>query len=449
MQWIAYKQEHYDPDALIIKCRGADLVRSKFGLTSALTSPNEHIRDWMIRLCALVNRQLALNVKLALTDDDITLVESAELEGYKSRNLVGCLLDRLQSMLERGGPTKIKAKDEVEILKRVKDRKVWILIDDLDATYQSTPEESLALATFFTACRYMMQDMRDLIIRVTMRSDVWATIRRYDEALDKVEQYANELLWHQKDFLSLLALRVKASAEALKIPLPSVPVHVQEADAHERLLEMVFVQKMDWGSEYRAEQMGAYKQADTYKVIYTLAYERPRWAVQLCKLAQESALRHGADLIGKSHIDEVWGEYGAKRIADLVAEHKHQCREVEELLNGFRGATRLMTRDELFSWINNRISNHMAPRIEGHTARSPREIAHFLYRLGFILARSERSDGSYEHYRFEQMPDFFTSRTDDDFGLKWEIHPCYRQALDIKRLDLSHKERFSRLRKIR
>jgi hypothetical protein len=117
LQWIGYKQAERDPDALIIKCRGADLVRSKFKLSAPLHDPNDFIRDWMVRICGLVNRHIAARINLALTDDSITLVETAELEGYKSRNLVGCLLDRLQSMLEHGGPTKIQAKDDVELLK--------------------------------------------------------------------------------------------------------------------------------------------------------------------------------------------------------------------------------------------------------------------------------------------------------------------------------------------
>ena len=201
-------------------------------------------------------------------------------------------------------------------------------------------------------------------------------------------------------------------------------------------LALAFVPKMEW----------AEKTTDTYKVIYTLSYERPRWAVQLCKLAQQAALRRNRKLITKESIDEVWGEYGQKRISDLVAEHKHQCPQVEELLNGFRGSARLLTRDELFRWINNRVSNHLDVRIEGEMVRSPREIARFLYRLGFILARSESVAGAYEHYRFDQMPDFLSARTDEDFSVKWEIHPCYREALDIKKLDRSHRERFGLLR---
>lgn len=249
-----------------------------------------------------------------------------------------------------------------------------------------------------------------------------------------------EINWLQSDFLQLLYLRIKSQLDKLGIPLPKVPAHVPDRDAKEKVLELIFIPKMEWG---RSELVGI-KMTDTYKVIYTLAYERPRWAIQLCKLAQEACLRKRQLLITKDVIDEVWGEYGVKRIADLVAEHKHQCPQVEELLNAFRGADRLMSRGDLLKFISNRVSNHLAPQIEGSGTRSSIEIARFLYRLGFIVARSDSDDGSgsYEHYRFDQMPDFLTSRTDDDFGMKWEIHPCYRQALDIKKLDKSHREKF-------
>ena len=131
------------------------------------------------------------------------------------------------------------------------------------------------------------------------------------------------------------------------------------------------------------------------------SYERPRWAIQLCKLAQEAALRRRAARITKDCIDEVWGEYGNRRIADLVSEHKHQCPQMQELITGFRGSERLLTKEQLFAWITNRISNHIEAWIEGERVRSPRDIAKFLYRLGFIVARSEGEGEQYEHYRFD------------------------------------------------
>src|SRR5688572_24980863 len=41
IQWIGYRSEMHDGDAVIVKCRGTDLARSKFGLTNELRTPND------------------------------------------------------------------------------------------------------------------------------------------------------------------------------------------------------------------------------------------------------------------------------------------------------------------------------------------------------------------------------------------------------------------------
>jgi hypothetical protein len=107
LQWAVHSISKRDTDALVIKCRGADLVRSKFNLTATLTTPSDYINDWMVRICALINRKLASQLRIALTDDNMTLVETAELEGYKSRNLVSCLLDRFDRILGDMQPKKL------------------------------------------------------------------------------------------------------------------------------------------------------------------------------------------------------------------------------------------------------------------------------------------------------------------------------------------------------
>ena len=111
-----------------------------------------------------------------------------------------------------------------------------------------------------------------------------------------------------------------------------------------------------------------------------------------------------------------------------------------ELVNAFRGAERILTREQLMSWIKRHILNHLNVFIEGSQAQSPLQIAHFLYRIGFIAARSEDENScGYEHYYFRDMPDFLSSRSNHDFNVKWEIHPCYREALDIKKIDRLHR----------
>lgn len=421
-------QEKY-PDALVIRCRGSDLAREAFKLTTSLSTPNDHIRDWMVRICALVNREIAKKIGFALTDDQITLVESAELDGYKNRNIVSCLTSRFEGLLDKLSAKKEEVKNHIEILKRVKAPSVFLLIDDLDATFQNTESECLDLSTFFSACRYLTQDISGINFRLTMRSDVWPTIRRYDESLDKLEQYVHEIEWTADEFRTLLYKRIESQSKTNGFEMPVRRADESIGKYEERVLQLLFVDRVEWGQ----------KNVHSYKVIYTLSYQRPRWAVQLCKLSQKNALQKHRKVISKEDIDDVWGDYGAKRIADLVAEHKHQCKQIEELITAFRGTDRLVTRDELLTFIRNKIFNHIAVYIDSKKATTQIEVAKFLFRIGFLVARSEDDTGNYEHYTFREMPDLLSSRTDNDFNMKWEIHPCYRQALDIKKIDQSHR----------
>ena len=428
IRWMETRvPEVHKNDPLVISVKGSDLVRSCFGLTSELHLPNDYIRDWMVRICAVINRKIGSSLKFALTDDQISLVESSEIDGFKQRNILSALSERLTKLLPAIERNKVSNANEIEILKRYSGRTVWFLVDDHDATYQRTDRENLELSTFFSACRYLASQTDGIVFRATMRTDVWTLIRRYDESLDKFEQYVEDIVWSQADFRTLLAKRIEYQMSVLKVPETSPPGHATKVEIEEHLIDKVLEKRVEWADSDRR----------TYTVIYTLSYHRPRWAIQLCKLAQKEAINQGVDKINKSHIDTVWGNYGNKRIADLVAEHKHQCAQIEEIVVGFRGAERRMTRDKLLVWIKDHIAAHMTPVIEGNAVKAPLEIAHFLFRLGFIVARAEDSDSErFEHYYFSDMPDFLSTRTNADFGAVWEIHPCYREALDIKKLNL-------------
>ena len=85
IQWMSYRLKKDDENALVIKCRGADLARTKFGFNTNIKTPNEYIHDWMSRICTIINRHLAADLRIALTDDSIALVEAAELDGYSTR----------------------------------------------------------------------------------------------------------------------------------------------------------------------------------------------------------------------------------------------------------------------------------------------------------------------------------------------------------------------------
>lgn len=436
IQWLSHKVKEENPNAVVVKCRGADITRGQFNLQTKLESPNDYIHDWMIRLCAITNRHIAREMSVAITDDQMTLVETAELDGFKGKNFVGALTSRFTKLLDRLAPTLTKAPNEVELLKRLEAPDLWILIDDLDATFQNTTEECIAISTFFSACRYLAKDVKGVAIRVTMRSNVWAIIKRFDESLDKLDQYVHEITWAEADFRRLLYRRIKSQLDELALPYPVAQERDTPEEAERKFINLVFVPKVVWGE----------KNIHIYQLIYTLSYHRPRWAIQLCKLMQKEAKRGSDSLLNRGNVDAVWGEFGLKRIADLVAEHKHHCKQIEELINAFRGAEREMKRDQLILWIKNHISNHVQPTISGVNVVLPLDIAHLLFEVGFIVARSD-FPGGYEHYSFEMMPDFLSSRTNDDFGMSWEIHPCYREALDIVKLNKAKKDKMVRERR--
>lgn len=431
VKWLNHQFAGIDKDAIVILCRGSDFTRNNFGLENELKNPNDYVQDWKIRISAIINRKIAQLINLPRTGDHLALLDAAEIDGFIGQNIFSALFSRLKLKLEKISINydKKQIANEIEILKRVVDRKIVILVDDLDATFQNTSKECQELGAFFSAIRYLSNDVIGLTFRVTMRTDVWTVVRRFDEALDKIDQYKVNLKWNIHDFRAILFRRIQHQIKTNQF-FPKQYPNQSDEEFQEFIISKVFVNKMKWGDSDR----------HTYRVIYTLAYFRPRWAIQLCKLAQEVALKKRSHLIDKTHIDTIWGEYGKKRIADLVSEHKHQCPQVEEFISAFRESDRQIKLDELLSLIKRKIFEHVPASIDGSRVNSPREIAHFLYRIGFIVARVvDDEDDSYEHYSHEDLPDLLENRTSNDFNAVWEIHPCYREALSIKKLAKSQR----------
>ncbi|MEW6252416.1 MAG: hypothetical protein AB1716_17390, partial [Planctomycetota bacterium] len=329
------------------------------------------------------------------------------------------------SMPYRLGPGKIIRHRiyGAQYLARYKEREdghVWVFVDDIDATYVDSPAERLRLSTFLSALRILAHDVRGLSVRCAIRSDVWTIVRGADEALDKVEQYAFDISWEEDEILAILAKRIRSylllhgdGAEAL--------VPAENIGKQRMYMEKAFETSYKWGRYKRPPHV----------IIDTLAHGRPRWAVQLCRAAGITAAAAGHQQIQLADIVANLKEYGEKRVADLKREHQHQCPQIGELVAAFAKQTAKYESAELFKAIRNRISEHLEPVIEGHPTRDPMEIAHFLFRIGFLTARDELDEEDYRHYTFEELPQLLDNRANPDYGYSWEIHPCFRQVLQL------------------
>lgn len=190
---------------IVISIKGGDLVAQKKVET---LSPVEHIHDWQQRICAVINRTIGSQIGIALSDDKIALVEAAELAGLKNRNLVGGLLERVRGKL---GLQQSQIKDDRALMGRTlgtENRIVWLILDDIDATFEGGRDEIRRLSTFFSACRELAANFEGVVIRASIRSDVWTTIERTDEALDKADQYVHDIRWSRAETKRILCERI-------------------------------------------------------------------------------------------------------------------------------------------------------------------------------------------------------------------------------------------------
>ncbi|WP_421301609.1 P-loop ATPase, Sll1717 family [Aeromonas veronii] len=403
-------------DSVAISIKGSDLVAQK---QFSSTTPIEQIYDWQQRICAIINRHLGASIGIALSDDKITLVESAELSGFKSRNLVGLLVDRLKGKLGSVDLQKISCADDKALLSRVsksENFKVVLLVDDIDATFNNSPEECLRLSTFFSACRGIASNFKGISIRTVIRSDVWASIRKTDEALDKVEQYIFDISWSKKEFRSFLSERVIAYCKHIGAE------ELISGKKKEEIISLVFEPHFPWGKG----------SAYPHRVIHVYSGGRPRWAAQLCRLAGQETVRTGTSKVIKfGSIKQVLESYGRFRLDDVSREHRHQCEAITDIVNAFSKQPSVFTTHSLISFIDSKILSNMSIQIDSNPVNTALDVARFLFRIGFILGYDREESGNPEYYQFEEKPDLLKNYANLDSGMRWIVHPSFHTALSL------------------
>lgn len=411
-----YRRQLAKQGELLLYVKASDLVALQEVDSS---SPDSLVNGWQQRICSRINLELGSTLRFAVSDDATTLVEKAEVSGFRGRNLIGALLDRLKVKAAGFELTRqrVEMGDSQAILRRFSDKKdirVWIYIDDVDATFLNTDTERLKVSTFFSACRNLASSVEGLNIRASVRTDVWSILKQYDEALDKCEQYMLDLKWSTEESGRILDKKISAFylRTYAKIPRARYPS------------SLVFQEPFPWGRLLLR----------AFRPIHILSAGRPRWANQLCRIAGGNAYKLNRNLIGIGDVSTSLKEYGQSRLSDLYKEHRHQCAELETLVESFAGGPTRFTTDALLAAIRDKvIQKYGMPVLDGISIK-PRElaVAHFLFRIGFINARDESDDGPLGFIRFEDRPHLLSSNENRDDGLSWEVHPSYRSVLRIK-----------------
>ncbi len=427
-QTLATRRSAKEPE-LLIYVKAPDLIALQ---EFSAESPAALIYGWQQRICSRINLEIGAQLALAVSDDSHTLIEKAELAGFRQRNLISTLVDRLKIKgvvdLERGRPV---PSDSTVLLKRVMDKRdtrVWILIDDVDATFLNTDRERIKASTFFSACRDLTHSVTGLNIRASVRSDVWSTLAHYDESLDKCEQYVLDLAWGKTETKRILEKKILSYFTRF-YPDDRKYAGLSIDDPKSRVSEIVFAEPFPWGKNA----------LPAYRPIHVLSAGRPRWAAHLCKLAGNLAFDKRLDRITWDCLKYRLREYGQARLADLYKEHRHQYPTMQDAIESFsKGKARFTTR-ELFTILTERVIKPLGlPQIDGISAvKGSITLANFLYRIGFIAARDETDSAGLDFVRYEERPDLLSTTVNLDDGMVWEIHPSYREALGIRKVDSS------------
>lgn len=389
---------------------------------------------WKQVLCGAINMELAREIGFAWKDEQIALVESAEVAGFKGKNLVSALLSRLVGKISVGGVVDIVPKPQPaanpeQLLARVQKlsaapRRVWLLLDDIDTHFQNSPAQRAYVASFFAVCRALPREIAGIGIRATVRTDVFASLGA--EHLDKIEQYMTPLTWPAALQKTLLAQRVAAY---LRRNEPEAPEAKWSAEAEgDALIELVFARRMKWGGSA----------APPAHVLRVLGGGRPRWMMQLSRQAGEAAAGEGAGRIGAMHVQQAMAGFGRRRLADLYNEHGYQFTDLRRLIESFSGGARRYDTAALVAHIESaylaRVTPGAVPAVDGTPYRGALQLAHFLYKCGFVNGnnRDDASMARPEFVTWDARPDLLQVDTNLDDGMAWEIQPAVRRILRVE-----------------
>jgi len=412
-------------DSIVIRVKGNDLL----GLGNFLGDDHSYLENyWKQIICKKIIVEIGDQIGFALTSDEMSMVELSEIEGLKSKNLIGGLISRLIGKV----PTlDIEVKgfqpnDLTNLLRKYqdnhKDSRVWILIDDIDAKYKNTSVLQARVGSFFSAIRSLAFTMNGLNIRASVRSDVWSCLKHLED-LDKLEQYIIEIVWTRRHMRDMLANKILSYIER-NHPQTEEAKYKLSRD-YNKLIDLVFESPIQWGGDDNAKMFDA---------ISAFSNKRPRWMGQLGRMSGKKAKERSphAKRITLDDIRFILEDFGKNRKDDLIKEHQHQFGELNNLIDSLRATQKEFTSDELHkileeSFIRGREASEI-PAVDGKAYVEPKDLGAFLYKLG-LISRIHDDRRAFTH--FTDDPDLYNSIENSKGNIVWSIHLSYREFLNI------------------
>ena len=176
----------------------------------------------------------------------------------------------------------------------------------------------------------------------------------------------------------------------------------EEEHRKRQIIATVFESPILWGGRGTSTR-------PPHVALYTLSKHRPRWVVELAKVAAAEAVKKNHKRIARDDIFDQLEKFGRRKIEDTVAEFKSQCPDIEELVAAFAQQKEQMSTAELIKLIDNKESFPTClPGLESLSGKaSSLQVAALLFEIGLYYARRQRENGEYEHFDFSNRPSLF------------------------------------------
>jgi hypothetical protein len=381
----------------------------------------QRIRDWKDGLSKIIFNKLILSVNNSI----ISASKNATLKSWidKFGELVFTVVGKKLSDLQ-GEYLNIPSSQFTILFKNTlfKEKKITIYLDDLDRGWKSSTNDVQNLSAMLNAIRDLSRDTNNLFFRVALRSDVYYAIRTSDETTDKID---GSVLWQRWTNHEILVMLIKR-----------IETFLGHAVYEEFLLSRTPHQLQDYLSSVFASHFsgkGHWNKAPMYRVLMSLIRKRPRDLVKLCTLSARKAYNNHHHLILTNDLESIFSNYSNDRLTDTGNEYISELPRVKELLLKMKPSQKemiksnpcLFSRSELLTKLENILSMSNFSFKDGKDV-TPQSLAAFLYKINFLTARKDISDGIQRIYYDENQ---YIYNEFADFGYSYEIHPAYRWAL--------------------
>lgn len=390
---------------------------------------------WKRGIAKLIASRIASDWMFVQAEDAKSAVGWAQETGYRNKDFIQRVVSLIQPSLTKNlnitGENEGAKKGEHHIVERLlRDKSITLYFDDLDAGWEATKLQRRRLSALLLALRNMTSDIKGIKARLAIRTDVYTLLRESDESTDKFENYVVNCNWGNHDILILLVKRVLTYfGDKINDDELNKKTQIELNALLSKVMQTQFTRTLEWRNKH------------THKVIMSLIRSRPRDMIKLCTLAAKAAYARNknSQLIEDIDFAEILAVYSQERVTDIENEFKFELSNLKvllyrlaptkaELIEKKNRAKFVYTTSELLEKIKNIMSNSTL-RLTSSEHTTPIEIAHFLYKIGFITARKKEPGKKIERKYYDEKKQLLKSGQIGDGGYEWEVHPSYRSAI--------------------